>query len=95
LESTLQADFGLQYHSGWIVKKHPATISELLPGEKTEGDFIFMLKNGVRPLELELQGWEGGCNSTKNFGKIRFIMEEIPVSRRPSPQAAKKVSSIE
>lgn len=95
LEATLQADFGLQYHSAWMVKNRPATISELLPGEETEGDLVFMLKNGVRPLELELYGWEGGCNATKTFSKIRFIVEKIPLSKRASPQAAKKVSSSE
>src|SRR5712692_3497217 len=74
LQTTLKADFGLQYHSGWMVKNHPAKISELLPGEKNEGDFVFMLKNGVRPLEMELHGWEGGCNAggAKNFGGIHF-----------------------
>jgi TonB family protein len=87
--ATLKADFGLEYHSAWMVNNRPATISELLPSEETEGNFVFMLKDRVHPLELTLDLWGSeGCSAvgSRNFnGKLHFNLKgSSPSSLAPS-----------
>jgi hypothetical protein len=51
--ATIMATFGLEYrgYSGAT----PFRIWELLPAEKTEGEYVFSLKNGTQPLQLILK----------------------------------------
>lgn len=51
LRATVKATFGLQY-SGM---PYSLRISELLPGEKVEGEYEFSVKNGAQPLEILLK----------------------------------------
>jgi hypothetical protein len=51
LGATLKATFGLQYRG----IANSLQISELLPGEKVEGEYEFSVKNGVEPLQILLK----------------------------------------
>jgi hypothetical protein len=50
LRATLTADYGFECHSSLMVKNRPTTMTDLLPGEEAQGDFVFTLKNGVQAL---------------------------------------------
>lgn len=52
--STLKASFGLLYH-GAPPLTNGFRVHELLPGEQTEGDLEFFVKNGAEPLEVILR----------------------------------------
>jgi hypothetical protein len=52
--ATLQASFGLQYR-GSLSSRNAFRIRELLPGENTEGEFEFFVKNGSDPLRVILE----------------------------------------
>jgi hypothetical protein len=87
LNAKLKGEFGLVYPP---VLSYGSRISELLPGEETEGNFTFMLKNGVRPLELtvEVQNYNEGCSAGGTNGIVRFVLEDISP---PSPPLSKRV----
>jgi hypothetical protein len=77
--STLKTTFALQYQGSYS-SRHPFEISELLPGEKTEGEYEFFVKNGVEPLEFDLtpasqtQACRGGKDS---FSAIFHASDEL------------------
>ncbi len=52
--ATMKATFGLEY-SGTYYTPEPFKIRELLPSEKTEGEYTFSVKNGTQPLQLILK----------------------------------------
>ena len=53
-QATMKATFGLEY-SGTYYTPEPFKIRELLPSEKTEGEYMFSVKNGTQPLQLILK----------------------------------------
>jgi hypothetical protein len=52
--STLKTTFALKYQGSSFSSSYPLQVNELLPGEKTEGEYEFLVKNGVEPLEFDL-----------------------------------------
>lgn len=52
--ATLKATFGLEYR-GSLSVTNPFRVRELLPGEDTEGDYEFFVKNGAEPLQVILK----------------------------------------
>jgi TonB family protein len=87
LNARLKAEFGLEYPSKPPVSDQPS-IPRLIPGEETELAFLYMLKNGVRPVELtvEVQGYNEGCSAGGTNGIVRFVLEDISP---PSPSQSK------
>jgi hypothetical protein len=66
----------------------PPKISEMLPGEESSGSYIFLVKNGVSPLEVWLKpsGKSIHCNesATGNWGdvllpeQLKFDVHDLP-----------------
>jgi hypothetical protein len=87
--STLKTSFALQYQAFTFSSNHPFQISELLPGEKTEGEYEFVVKNGVEPLEFDLtpasqtQACRGGKDS---FSSIFHASDELKFDLSNSTQ---------
>jgi hypothetical protein len=53
-QATMKATFELEYIGTYYTPK-PFKIRELLPSEKTEGEYMFSVKNGTQPLQLILK----------------------------------------
>ena len=76
--STLKTTFALQYQGFSFGSKHPFEINELLPGERTEGEYEFLVKDGVEPLEFDLvpssrtQACSGGRPSLGATHELKF-----------------------
>ena len=98
---TLKATFALQYHEGaW--SSHRLEIRELLPGEKTEGEYEFLVKNGAEPLQITLkptsesQTCERGKDSFSSIwhssDEVKFNLTgssaALSLQEAPPPQAA-------
>jgi hypothetical protein len=88
--STLKTTFALQYQGSSYSSSHRRfEISELLPGEKTEGEYEFFVKNGVEPVEFDLapssqtQACRGGKDS---FSAIFHASDELKFDLTQSPQ---------
>ncbi len=93
--ATLQASFGLQYR-GSVSPKDPFRIRELLPGENTEGEYEFFVKNGSDPLRVILRptAKTQTCNPEKDSfsaiwhtgDELRFdllSLPETPITAQP------------
>jgi len=79
LKSTLKEEFGLQ--SQFPIGSVPQ-VSQLLPGEEIEGDFVFLLKKGVRPLEFALdpigeRGYNEGCRSNTQEEPLKDTIHDL------------------
>jgi hypothetical protein len=92
LRAKLKEEFGLEDPTIIGITPAAPNISRLLPGEETEGNCAFMLKNGVRALELMLEPTEyseacrGGRESEWPLrliwtDKVRFVLKEISPSK--------------
>jgi hypothetical protein len=80
----LKTDFGLEYRHELILEGEPPRVSELLPGEGTEGSYIFEVKDGVTPRELVMeprgkQGWRSSGSSLPYVGEVRISLEGVPM----------------
>jgi hypothetical protein len=93
--STLKTTFSLQYHAGSFSSKQPFQINELLPGEKTEGEYEFLVKDGVEPLEFDLvpssptQSCNGGTDSFSamlhSTPELKFDLTQSSQNTSPKP----------
>ena len=80
----LKTDFGLEYRHELILEGEPPRVSELLPGEGTEGSYIFEVKDGVTPRELVMEPrGKQGCGSSGSslpyVGEVRISLEGVPM----------------
>lgn len=95
--ATLKTTFSLQYR-GFSSSSYPFRISELLPGEKVEGEYEFLVKNGVEPLQFLLaptsqtQACTGGRES---FSSIFHASDEVKfdLTKPSGPSEAEKAVS--
>jgi len=79
LKSTLKEEFGLR--SQFPIGSVPQ-VSQLLPGEEIEGDYVFLLKKGVRPLEFALdpigeRGYNEGCRSNTQEEPLKDTIHDL------------------
>jgi hypothetical protein len=61
-KATLKATFGLEYIGTYYTPK-PFKIRELLPSEKTEGEYMFSVKNGSQRSERDYTAGHGSSSS--------------------------------
>ncbi len=87
--STLKTTFALKYQGFSFSSSHPFEVSELLPGEKVEGQYEFLVKDGVDPVEFDLaptsqsQACRGGKDS---FSAIFHASDELKFDLTQSSQ---------
>jgi len=88
--STLKTTFALQYQGFSSESKRPFQINELLPAEKTEGVYDFLVKDGVEPVEFDLipssqtQTCSGGGKGS--FSAILHASDELKFDLTKSSQ---------
>jgi len=94
--STLKTTFALEYR-GFSSSSHPFSISELLPSEKVEGEYEFLVKDGVEPLEFVLAptSQTQGCGGKDSFSAIFHASDELKfdLTKPSGPSAETAVSA--
>jgi hypothetical protein len=70
--ATIKATFGLEYIGTYYTPK-PFRIRELLPSEKTEGEYMFSVKNGTEPLQLILKPFSPSQTCTRGQDSFSAI----------------------
>jgi hypothetical protein len=93
--STLKTTFSLQYQAFTFSSNHPFQVNELLPGEKTEGEYEFLVKDGAEPLEFDLvpsaptQSCNGGTDSFSamlhSTSELKFDLTQSSQNTSPKP----------
>jgi hypothetical protein len=77
----VKADFGLEYRRDLILEGESPSVSELLPGEETEGSYTFEVKDGVTPRELVMEPrGKQTCDSSGSYvfyDQIRISLEGV------------------
>ena len=99
----LKATYGLEYSLQWLdpMKVHflkAPEVSQMLPGEESNGAYVFTVKEGVEPLELsvKLRGKSIHCNAPPEgtWGDTMLPQEiRLEVSDLPEPKNEREVES--